>query len=155
MDNMKITVEVSEEYIYEERLTDALKSSIIFDVVQEVKALVKKQTEEEIALVVKDAIQRSVSEVINETVEEFIENGMISVGGQMVKTQDHLLRVFQSHSGWNNPIQQVEKAAQKWALELKAKYDGAFVTQLVQRINLAGMLKPEVATLLLPPENKS
>jgi len=146
---MKITVEISDEWIEEDQLTHAIKSSIINDVTGAVKSLVKEQVEKEIVTVVKDTIIHVVAETSDQVVREFLETGMITISGKEVLAKDHMRQIFQSHSGWSNPSKQVEVLADKWAKELKAKYDGAFVTHLVQRINLSGMLKPEVAQLLL------
>jgi len=146
---MKITVEISDTFIEEEELTDAIKGSIIQEVTYAVKAMVKEQVENEIAKAVRDSIKDTIEKASDETISEFLETGIIKIGNTEVLAKDHLRQIFQTSTSWSNPSKQVESLAKKWAEELKAKYDGAFVTHLVQRINIAGMLKPEVATLLL------
>lgn len=146
---MKITVEISDEFIEEGELVDSLKRTIIYDITQAIRTMVKDQVEKEISAVVRQSICETVKSETDKVVTDFVETGMVLVGGKPVPVKEHLQSVFQAHSGWNNPTDQVKVLAERWSKELKAKYDGAFVTQLVQRINLAGMLKPEVEKLLL------
>lgn len=151
---MKITVELTDNFIEEGELVDSVKRAIVYDVTNTIKALVKEQIEKEIVSVVRDSINTTVAEETRKVIADFTETGMIVVSGKQVNVTDHLRSIFQNSSGWNNPVDQVKVLAEKWAKELKAKYDGAFVTQLVQRINLAGMLKPEVEKLLLEDSPK-
>lgn len=146
---MKITVEVSNEFIEEGELVDSLKRQIIYDITQSIRTTVNEQVQKEIATFVRDTINATVTEQSRKTVAEFLETGTIIVSGKEVAVHEHLQQVFKTHSGWGNPTEQVKVLAEKWSKELKAKYDGAFVTQLVHRINLAGLLKPEVEKLLL------
>lgn len=147
---MKITVEITDDFIEEGMLVDSVKKAIIHDITCAIKTQVKNQIEKEIFEVAQASIKVAVAEETQKVISEFIESGVISVSGRQINVQEHLKGVFQNNSGWNNPGDQVKALAEKWAKELKLKYDGAFVTQLVQRINLAGLLKPEVEKLLLP-----
>lgn len=148
---MQVTVTIPNDFIEEEQLVDAVKQSIISEIVYSIKKVVSDQVEKEISAIVRASINEVVHAEADKVKAEFAETGLILVAGKMIPVKEHLQSIFYSHSGWNSPADQVKALADKWGKELKAKYDGAFVTQLVQRIDMAGLLKPEVAQLLLPP----
>lgn len=53
-------------------------------------------------------------------------------------------------TGWSNPQSSIEKVAKALSSEIKDRYDLMFASQLVAKLNDAGMLKPDVAKLILP-----
>lgn len=152
---MQVTVTIPDHFIEEESLHDAVKQSIITEIVYSIKKNVKDQVETEISAVVRAFLVETVKAETSRTIAEFTESGTILVSGKMVPVKEHLKGIFEDRHAYNNVAVQVKDHADKWGKELKAKYDGAFVTQLVHRIDLAGLLKPEVAKLLLGDESKA
>lgn len=150
---MKITVEISDDFIEDDKLTDAIKNDIIYSVSSNVRLALKKQIDDEIEKVVKLKVLEECNSLITKTINEFAEKGTMVSGGKEVLIKDHLKAVFTQNSGWNNPNAAIQKLADHWAKQLKTAYDGAFVTEIVKRMNETGLLKPEAASFLLQKPN--
>lgn len=146
---MKITVDIGDSWIEEATVEEGLKSAIKQEVIGEIRKLIKTQVEAEITKVVAKEIQDSLQSIVKESTLSFVESGMIMQGGNEISVDAYLKNIFQNSSNWNSPNVIMKDLADKWAKELKNKYDGAFVSQLIQRISDVGLLKPEAAKLLL------
>ena len=67
----------------------------------------------------------------------------------MVSIADYITERFAYQSGWGSPNEAIDKLAKQFGDELKKRYDIAFATQIVKRMNENGLLKDESIIKLL------
>ena len=146
---MKFTVDVEEFWIEEDELTDALKRDVKRDVVNQISTDIKDKVEQEIALKVKEAIDNKINLIIDSTLTDLMATGVISRNNQEITIEAYVKDLFQKNTGWNQPARQIDDIAKKFGQELKAQYNNIFATKIVQNLKEQGMLKDEVAQILL------
>jgi len=130
---------------------EQIKQHISKNVKNEIWKSIKNSVEDQISRDVKKAIETQYIKKIQTVIAEVIESEKIKDGynNKEVSIQDYIKNQFQSNSGWNSPNSQIEKLAKAFADDLKKRYDLLFATQIVSKIGANGMLKDDVAKLLL------
>lgn len=148
---MKITIDVSEFWLEEEELEQGLKASIKTDVINTIRKEIKEKIDLQITAAIKEEIDGRMSEIIESHLAEFVRAGVI--GSQNSKGpipfDQHFKGIFESNTGWNSPTQKIADLAKKFGDELKARYDVVFANRIVVKLNENGMLKEDVARLLI------
>lgn len=154
---MKFTIDIEDFCLDEDRdLEPALKKYIIDTVVREIWKGVEKKAEASVTKEVKDQVEKSFFRQIQSTVSEVIKTGKIKgeYNKEEITVQEWILEQFQKNSGWRSPESQLKDLAKKFGDELKARYDLMFASQIVMKLNQNGMLKEDVAKMLLQ-DNKT
>lgn len=147
---MKFTVEVSDFYLEEENLEQGLQDRIRHDVLLQIQQSIKDKVEEQITRKVKLEIESKLSIMITETIDKLIATENIKVSNEDISIQDHVKSLFIKNSGWQTPHDTIKRLAEKFGNELKQRYDLAFATHVVSKLSDNGLLKDDVAKLLIP-----
>ncbi len=148
---MKITIDVSDFYLNnEDDLETNLKIFVIDKVTNSIYKSIEKKIEDQIERRVKDEVDQKLSRFINKTIEDLIATENIIKDGKSISIADHIKNVFQNTNGWNNSTDAIKKLATQFGSELKARYDLQFASHVVVKLNEQGMLKEEVAKMLIP-----
>lgn len=146
---MKFTVDISDEWIEENELSESVREAIIRKLSHDIKAMVIEKIDKEVKTAVLDFVEAEMKGIISGHLSEFVEEGVLIRDGKQVPTHDYLRAIFSSHSGWNNPDEVIASLAKKFGTELKARYDAAFANQIVVKMHENGFLKDDVVRLLL------
>jgi len=148
---MKIEINVSDFYLCEDdNLESGLKDYIKKEVIRQIYASIDKKVEEHVTRRVKDEVEQKMSLYINKKITELVASEKIIKDSKEVLIEDYIKTVFQNSSGWNNPTDTIKKLAEQFGKELKARYDLQFASHVVAKLNEQGMLKDDVAKMLLP-----
>ena len=92
---------------------------------------------------------------MNLTIEEIIKTEKITVdkinggGREDITLTDYIKRHFTSRNNYRNADEVISKEAEKFSKQMKDRYDLLFASQLVAKMSNAGMLKDDVAKILL------
>ena len=155
---MKFTVEVEEFWLGEDgELERGLKEYVSKKVLDQIYQTIDKKVEDHIAITIKKEIDNKLYYKINQKISELIATENIFIDKKEISIADHIKNVFQTNTGWRSPQEAIREFAQKFGNECKQRYDLAFASQIVAKMNENGLLKDDVAKLILqePPQKKS
>ena len=148
---MKIIVDIEEFWTEEdgENLSVSLKHSVKGAVISEIQTRIKSQVDKEITEKCTAFIQDKLSKLIESKLTEIFATETIRVNSQEILIADHVKSLFDRNHGWNSPNEIMKKIADNFCKELKAQYNNVFATKIVLSLKDQGMLKEDVAKLLL------
>lgn len=151
---MKITVDLNDFWLEEEEeLIPALQEHVKNTVIRNIGDSIKKQVDAFMDKAIKEEITSQLEVRVNVLMEAYLQTGKVK--GQYSNDPEMTITDWlgKKLSDSRPQIQDyIVKAAAKQAEELKNRYDLLFASQIVQRINQQGLLKEDVAKLLLPKE---
>lgn len=152
---MKFTVEIDEFWLDEDSngFEEELKNSIKIDVCQQIKKMMLTHIENEITNVVKQQVSDTLREQIQALVADVISTGMIresSYSDKEISIENWIKKQFHGNSGYQNADLKITELAKKFGDEMKQRYDLLFASQIVAKLDEHGLLKEDIAELLLP-----
>lgn len=150
---MKLEIELKEFWVEEqEELEPALKSFVIHEAVMKINNQIKDRVEKHIDMEVKRQVEENMYRLINNLIKTIIETEKVKsrYGKDEVTLSDYIKEVFTRNNHDNKIDEAVKNIAKTQAAELKNRYDLLFASQIVTKINEQGLLKDDVAKLLLP-----
>jgi hypothetical protein len=98
---------------------------------------------------VSNEINNKVNYKINELVSEIVATDAITKDGKTTSIIQYVRDTFERNIGWGSPNKKIEELGDKFGNELKQRYDTAFATRIVMRLNEQGMLKEDVVKKLI------
>lgn len=146
---MKFTFEIDDDWMEERYLSEVLTAELQRQVIHAILKHLDERISKEITKKVEETITAMISPRIDGAISEFVAKGTMLKNGQEISVVDHLRALFQGAGGWNNIGDHVARQAKAIGDELKKRYDVAFANQIVVRIHEQGLLKEDVAKLLL------
>lgn len=159
---MKFTIEIDEFWLdSESELEPALTKHIIDNVVSQIEKSIEKRVEDHITIKVKAEIESKMYRFMNLTIEQIITTEKIKVEESYGKPKvemtltEYIKKQFQENSGYRSPHETITALAKKFADEMKNRYDLLFASQIVAKMNNNGLLKDEVAKLLVENQVKT
>lgn len=155
---MEITVKLDELFqevrgedgYIEINLAEELKAEIIRKVVSESFQRVQKHLIEFIATEVSASVASIGAEKIRTIAEVHIASTKIEKYGREISFSEAILEQLTRQIDQGSLERTVRAQAESITKTLKAQYDLAFANQIVMGLQTQGLLKPEVAQLLLP-----
>ena len=151
---MKFIVEISDFWIDEGDLRQALKDEIQRDIVLQISKGVRDDAKNEIKIKVEEIIKDKVSETIDSVLLELVEKETILVNKEEVTISQHLKNIFTKNHGWSNPSSAMKQIAEQFGDSLKVQYNNIFANKIVQNMKEQGFLKDDIAQLLLEGNDK-
>ena len=153
---MKYSVTVENFYLDENSdLKKGLKSFILNNLIQTVWKKIETKVEDAVTKAIKDRVENILDKRIETEVARLLTVAKVAtkdyngkVAGEQTLEQ-YVKQRFLENSGWSSHTTVINDIAKKFGQELKARYDVAFATQVVVRLNEQGMLKDEVVKLLI------
>lgn len=149
---INVTVDLDDFWADEESLTHAIESNIKFQVLEEIDAKIKDKVDTHITRKVSEEIEKNMYRQMNSFIADFIKTGEVKSShnsSKMVSIEEFIKEKFVYSSGWGSPDETIKKLAEKFSLEMKNRYDLLFASQLVAKMNESGLLKKDVAKILL------
>lgn len=125
---MKFTVELEEFWLEDEELESTLRKYVRDDVLCQVQKRIE------------DKIDKEITSQLTQTIEGRLEE---------ITIKKHIENLFNNHHGWNSPNEKMKQIAKSFGKELTARYDKVFATHIVMGLKDQGLLKDEVAQILL------
>lgn len=154
---MKFTIDIEDFWLDEESdLESALTSHITNSVVAKINKSIENKVDDTITRQVKQQVQNQLLKKTNKLIDEFIDKGTIKgeySSDPEITIEEYIKQKFSKRNGWGNPSSQIEKLAEKFGKELRNRYDLLFATQIVKKLDKEGLLKENIAKLIL--ENNS
>lgn len=152
---MKFTVEIDEFWLDEDAngFEEELKNSINIDVCQQIKKMMLTHIENEITNVVKQQVSDTLREQIQALVADVISTGEIKesyYSDKKISIEDWIKSQFNANCGYHNANAKITELAKKFGDEMKQRYDLLFASQIVAKLDEHGLLKEDIAELLLP-----
>lgn len=148
---MKFVVDVEEFWLDEEsELGPALQAHIKRDVVAQIEKSVQTQVTDFMNKIMKEEIKSKLETIVSDLMRQFLVTG--TVKGQYSNDPELPLAdwVKKQVTVQNSNIQDwIKKSVTTQVEELKKRYDLLFATQIVSKLNEQGMLKEDIAKLLL------
>lgn len=159
---INVTVDVSEFYAEEEgeNFGDAIKNHIAHQVKTEIWAKFKEDAMTSFDNQIKRQIDLDKDIKIKETIDDLFKNKAVKKkysNNEVVPFNDYIEDYFVSQSVNSNDFMnkvnnEIKKQAETIVKQLKDRYDLLFASQIVQKLNENGMLREDVARLLLPKD---
>jgi hypothetical protein len=153
---VKVEVDLSEFYSEDESsFSEQIKDSIAYTVKQQILADWNAKITSEFSGKIKEAVKQVKEEHIDSTMVDLIQNGEIKMhDGKKISIADYIQANLENEylkdhqfKGTVNRI--INNQSTSLIEELKNRYDMLFASQLVDRLNKQGMLKEDVAKMLL------
>lgn len=148
------------ETVSDSSFLDAIKDSIRREVVQKVLSEWRKEIGDSFGKEIRETVEKMQGGFLAATLQDLVNEKSIpgsryGMEGEKISIIDVMRnRLTQWDLGSKTDDRLVRIAreqADKSHAELKARYDLLFASQLVTRMNESGMLREDVARLLLPP----
>lgn len=140
---------------------EAIKDSIRADVVAQVLAEFRKTCASDFSSEIRKAVEGMRDGFIAATMQAMIDEKTIAgerwgaAAGEKVSIIDVIRKQISNYQVERNVDERLVKIAReygdKMATDLKARYDLLFASQIVSKLNDNGMLREDVARLLLAP----
>lgn len=152
---MKYVIEVEDFYLDEDKeLEPALKQFIISDIIRQIDASIKTKVEDHVNREVKAQVEQTLYRKISTFVTEAIASDKIKgnyTSDPEMTLQEHIKSKFTKSGNVSSASidKSIEILAGKFGDEMKKRYDLLFASQLVSKLHENGMLKEDVAKLLL------
>lgn len=146
---MRVSVDIGKDFIDGQTLEEGVKNKIIEKVVDKIFLQIKEQVDHTIESLVSQQVKPKIEEVINASVVDFTEKGIIKIDQKEVKVSEHLQAVFEHNNGWSNPVQAMAIVAKDFGEQVKTRYNISFANMVVQTLNQQGFLKEELVHALM------
>lgn len=152
---MKITIDLEDFWMESdsEGLTEDIKSHIVMHVKQDIWSGIKKLVEEHCEVQIKKEIEKGLYQQLNLMIAESLKTDQVKKrysNNEVVSVQEWVKGEIERVSIDREFLQQfVTKTAANFGKEMKNRYDLLFASQLVAKMNETGLLKENVANLLL------
>lgn len=148
-----ITVDLDDFWMDEDSLSfnDGLKNHITNQVKREIWNSISAKVEDQISRDVKKQVENQYIKTIQKVIQDVIDTGKIKgdYSNTEVTINEYIREKFVRNSGWNSPNEKIEQLAKGFADEMKKRYDLMFASQIVSKLGANGMLKEDIAKLLL------
>lgn len=148
------------EIVSDSSFLDAIKDGIRAEVVQKVLAEWRKQAADAFGQEIRKTVEEMQSGFFSAVLQNLVEEKSIpgsryGMEGEKISIIDVMRNRLTQWDLLNKTDDRLVRIAREQAdkshAELKARYDLLFASQLVTRMNESGMLREDVARLLLPP----
>lgn len=152
---MQFIVEVSEFWLDEENLESGLIRKIQSHVINEIEKSIREKVEKQVTMQVKDTVEKVLYSKITQAIDEVIAKGEMpsrNNSKELITIEAYVKECLNYKGGWQNFQDTIEKLAKQYTTEVKNRYDLLFASQIVAKLNDNGLLKENVAKLIL--ENK-
>lgn len=149
---MEIKIDISDFYMNDGDLESSLKEYVADKVIREIWGLIEKKVDAFCETEIKKQIENEMYSQMKLFIKDFIEAGTVpspSNSKEQVTIAKYIEEKFKNSHGWGSPDERIREIATKFGNELKQRYDILFASQLVSKLNTNGMLKEDVAKLLL------
>jgi uncharacterized protein YaaW (UPF0174 family) len=150
---VKIVIDIEDFYIDERGdIEPALKEFIIRKSVARIKESIEDRIKNQVYEEIKCLVNNLLTKEINEKIKHFILEGKTKSrknSGIEVSIEDRLREDFEYDSGYSSMKEFVKSLAVNFSKEMKNRYDLLFASQLVAKMSNSGMLKEDVAKILL------
>lgn len=157
---MKITVTVDASQLYGEdgelSFSEAIKQQVIYEVRNKVIEDFKKTLFIQFSDQVKKGVEEQKEELFQTIFKEMASEAMVKnyYGGEKCSFVDYikaeLTRTYLSEQSVNSYLNnQLKTTSENISKQLKERYDMLFASQIVSKLHENGMLKEEVAKMLL------
>jgi hypothetical protein len=153
---MKIEIEVKEFGSDESEFETSFRNYVV----TKTKDIIWKEIEEkinaEISKTVKIQVEKQISKKTELIIQDIIDNDTLlsPYTNVRVKVKEYIRLKFEKDSGWQSPNKVLEDIAKKFGAELKSRYDLMFATQIVKSLDKEGLLKDNVAKMILENNQK-
>lgn len=149
---MKFEVEVSEFWLDEESIESGLQRRVQQHVINEIEKSIKEKVEKQITMQVKDTVEKMLYSKITLAIDEVVKKAEFpsrNNSKELITIEAYIKECLNYKGGWQNFNDTIEKLAKQYTTEIKNRYDLLFASQIVAKLNDNGLLKENVAKLIL------
>lgn len=150
---MKITIDVSDWYHDDDmNLEESLKQAVIRQVTSEVQSQIKEQVRCAITELLISEFREQVTENVSSLIKELLESKTMRPrygGSESVTMHEYFVGIFSNESYTRDLDGAISKIAKTHAENIKSRYDMLFASSIVSKLQEHGMLKEDVAKLIL------
>ena len=150
--NFTIKVDIEDVWTGEDDLSNSIRSMIEKNVLDKIWDLIHDSIQERITAYIKGKIDNSLGRRISARITKIMKENKLPKGrggSEMISIQEWIEDRFLKDSNWHSIQDRVGKVAEGFAKELRDKHDLLFASQIVSRLDKEGLLKDNVAQLLL------
>lgn len=148
---MKILLDLRDEFIEEELLTEAFRDAVMRKVLNEIITRLSARIDQLFNEAWKAEIDRQIPGMVQERIAAILDTSTVKIGGREMTLQEVVRARLDNYSGWITNGE-IDKIAHKHAGDLRNRYDLAYATNLVVGLSKQGLLKAELVALLNNPE---
>jgi uncharacterized membrane-anchored protein YjiN (DUF445 family) len=147
---MKFVVEVEDFWLEEEDLATGLQNAIKGEVIQRIREDIKKQVDAFMDKHIKEVLNEEIKVRVEVLMTDFLAKGKVK--GSYTNDPECTVNewIAKSFKSANETITKyISTATTQQVNELKQRYDLLFASQIVSKLNGQGMLKEDIANILL------
>lgn len=163
---MKFIVELEDFWIEEGELTATLKAQIVNEIAGKIRKGLEESALKEIQARASEMITGQIAAELGKMITDFIENKEITIQGryssdkaEKISVKKYIRNLFEETVRNSSKVvdSSIEKFANRFAKDFKARYDNIFAGHIVKGLKEQGLLKADVVELLLEgtPEKKA
>lgn len=144
---MKITIDLEEIWTNEDSISDALKSEIQRNVTKVILEKFEKKAVDFIEIEARKRVEELMHQNISIAIKEYIKNGKmksLNKPNTEVPVEEYIKEKFLYGHGWNSFDDQIKKLSERFAKEMKDRYDMFFASQIVIKMQEQGLISQEV-----------
>ena len=147
---MKFKVEVDDFWLDEDDdLGATLKHHVTRDVLGKIKDSIEEKVEEQLTKKIIEVVNGKLEGIIDSKLDELLATGVVTHRGEDIKISNLIKRHFENNNGWNSPDDKIQDMAKEFGKELRGRYDAVFATHIVMNMKEQGLLKDDVAQMLI------
>lgn len=152
---MKIEIDLKEFWLEEEDIgrtvAETIKRDIVYQVKNEVLQHIREKLSAELSTLILNEYNRTLADILQAELTAIIDaDNFVTVNGQKLPFKEYILsRLAGQYSRMDYVQNTFDTVAKQFAANMKTQYDQVFATQIVKRIGEQGMLRDDVAKLLL------
>jgi hypothetical protein len=156
---MKFIIDIDEFWLDEEKeLEPALKTFIIKTVIQQIHKSIESKVEVAVTKEAHAQVEKTLFRKIQSIVTKFVSEGKVKADSYdkeaKLTIEEYIKKQFEDNSNFRSPTKKIQELASKFGEELKKRYDLLFASQIVASLNNNGLLKENVAKMLLETIDK-
>lgn len=155
---MKIVVDLEDFWLdSDESLDKGLREYVKRSIFNEIEKSIKSKVETQITVEVKRLVDENLYKTITNNIKTIVSTGTTKSRNDSKKDitlEEYVKECFNYNGGWQSFNKVIEDLAKSFSSELKKRYDLLFASQIVAKLNENGMLKEDVAKMLVETIDK-
>ena len=158
---MRIIVEVEDFWMDEDsdEFENEFKNYVKGETKKEIWATIEERINKEIIKQVTEIVNKNIEKKVAKFIDKMLNSGELKVSGRYSDDKpkdmkEYIIDKLKSDNTYGTPKKMIEELSEKYAKEFRNRYDLLFASQLVAKLGNNGLLREDIARLLLPTNQK-
>ena len=149
---MDFTIKVDEFSVNEDELIKRVSKYVKENVFSKIEQSIHDRVEKQVEMEVKEMVEKILYTKLSNEIKNEIETGLTKSrrkSDTKITFKEYVRECFEYEGGYKNFDETIKTLAKSFTSELKHRYDLLFASQIVAKLNDNGLLKDDVAKLII------